>query len=213
LVERGTPLNQIIVIDQSPTALEEANRLGVTFLLGNAASEQTLQDAAIEKAEHAIVVPNNDEACVLICLTIQELAPHVNIRAAAREEENIKLIRRSGASTVIAPSVSSGRLLASATTSPWSTDVMEELFEHGRGADMFDVPCRPEYIGRKPGELKALEGVLVLAVRTKEGEMIGFRDALYRPLEVGDTIIAFTPPSRRHREPERDRGEHHVTEE
>jgi len=196
LVERGTRADQIIVIDQSATALEEATRLGVNFLLGNAASEQVLRDAAIEKAGHAIVVPNNDESCVLICLTIREMAPKVKIRAAAREDENVKLIRRSGADTVIAPSVSGGRLLASATSSPWATDVMEELFEHGRGADLYDVVVGQEHVGRTPGEVGARDGILILAVHTKAGEMLGFKDALYRPLETGDTMVAFAPPRR-----------------
>ncbi|RYG45925.1 potassium channel protein [bacterium] len=194
LLERGTPPGQIIVIDQSSSALEEANRLGLNFLLGNATTEQILRDAAIEKAGHAILVPNNDEACVLICLTIRELAPRVMIRAAAREEENVKLIRRSGANTVVAPSVSGGRLLASATTSPWSTDVMEQLFEHGRGADMYDEAVTEGHLGLTPKEVGAKEGTLILAVRTRAGEMLGFRDALHRPLERGDTMIAFSPP-------------------
>jgi voltage-gated potassium channel len=197
LVERGTPANQIVVIDQSPSVIEEASRLGVNFILGNAASEQILHDAAVEKAAHAIVVPNNDEACVLVCLTIRELAPHVKIRAAAREDENCKLIRRSGADTVIAPSVSGGRLLASATSSPWATDVMEELFEHGRGADMYDMPVNASQIGRKPSDLTAFHHVLILAVRTQDGRMIGFEEARHRPLEDGDTVIAFTPPAGR----------------
>jgi voltage-gated potassium channel len=196
LLERGTPAGQIIVIDQSAGAQEEANRLGVNFLLGNAASEQILRDAAIEKAGHAIVVPNNDESCVLICLTIREMAPQVKIRAAAREDENVKLIRRSGANTVIAPSVSGGRLLASATSSPWATDVMEELFEHGRGADMYDVAVKDGDVGRTAGEVGARDGTLVLAVRTGAGEMLSFRDALNRPLQPGDTMVAFSPPRR-----------------
>lgn len=194
LVERGTELDQIVVIDPDPAMIDEANRLGVNFLLGNATSEQLLRDAAIEKAAHAIVVPNNDEACVLICLTIRELAPNVKIRAAAREDENVKLIRRSGADTVIAPSVSAGRLLASATSSPWATDVMEELFEHGRGADIYDVAVEASQVGRKPSELALFDGILVLAVHTSTGEMLDFRVALDRPLEKGDTLIVYAAP-------------------
>ncbi len=194
LLERGTPLTQMIVIDQSPEALQEANRLDINFLLGNAASERTLRDAVVERAAHVIVVPNNDEACVLICLTVREIAPQVKIRAAAREEENVKLIRRSGADTVIAPSVSGGRLLASATSSPWATGVLEELFEHGRGADMYDVAIKDGRNGRTPSEIGADEGVLVLAVRTRAGVKLALRDALNRPLEEGDTIVVFSPP-------------------
>lgn len=192
LAERNIPLNQIIVIDQSSAALEEANRMGVNFLLGNAASEQMLKDAAIEKAGHAIVVPNNDEACVLICLTIQELAPKVKIRAAAREDENIKLIRRSGAHTVIAPSVSAGRLLASSTSSPSSTDVIEELLEHGRGADLYDKAIDAGKIGKTPKELILEEGLLILAVRTVEGKLLPYKSACDRKMQSGDTLVIYS---------------------
>lgn len=191
LLERGTPVDQIIVIDRDQKNLEEAGRLGVTFILGNAASEQILLDAAVEKAAEAIVVPNNDEACVLVCLTIKDLAPNIHIRAAAREDENVKLIRRSGANTVIAPSVSGGRLLASATHAPFSTDLLEELFEHGRGADILDVPVHAADLGKKPSELASLDGKLVLGVHTENGKIIPFREAANRPLEKGDVVIAY----------------------
>ncbi len=197
LAERGTPLDQVMVIDPDPSVIDEAHRLGVNFLLGNATSEQMLRDAAIEKAEHAIVVPNNDEACVLICLTIRELAPNVKIRAAAREDENVKLIRRSGADTVIAPSVSAGRLLASATSSPWATDVMEELFEHGRGADIYDEAVSERHLGKRPSDLNAEEGIFVLAVHTRAGMTIDFREAQNRPLESGDVLVVYAPPQTR----------------
>ncbi|MBX3095512.1 MAG: NAD-binding protein [Fimbriimonadaceae bacterium] len=193
LIERGTPPEQIMVIDESPAAIEEANRLAVNFLLGNAASEQMLRDAAIERAAHAIVVPNNDQACVLICLTIKELAPNVKIRAAAREDENIKLIRRSGADTVVAPSVSAGRLLASATSSPHSTNLIEELFEHGQGADLYDLRVDEKYAGLSPQELTDQHGILVLEVRPKTGETLEFHASRSRPLALGDKIIVYNP--------------------
>jgi len=191
LIERGTSVDQILVIDRNAESQEEASRLGITFLHGNAASEQVLKDAAIEKASEALVLPNNDEACVLICLTIKDMAPGIKIRAAAREDENLKLIRRTGADTVIAPSVSSGRLLASATHSPFSTELLEELFEHGRGADIIDVVVAPQDYGKTPGELVMLHDKLVLGVHTKEGKTLPFRASKDRHLEEGDVIIAF----------------------
>ncbi len=194
LVDRGTPIEKIIVIDQSQTGLEAANRLGVNFLLGNASSEQLLSDASIQTAAEVIVVPNNDEACVLICLTIRELAPKVKIRAAAREDENIKLIKRSGADTVIAPSVSGGRLLASAATSPVSTDLIEELFEHGRGVEIFDKPVSFDQVGLKLKDILGSAEAIVLAVRTEAGEMIYLGQARERLLKKGDVLIIFTPP-------------------
>lgn len=194
LVDRGVPKDQIIVIDQSQPGLEAASRLGVNFLLGNASSEQMLTDASIQTAGQAIVVPNNDEACVLICLTIRELAPKVKIRAAAREDENIKLIRRSGADTVIAPSVSGGRLLASSSSSPLATEMVEELFEHNRGVEIFDQAVTDSQIGKTPKEVPELADQLILAVKSSRGETFYLRQARHRKLEKGDVLIIFTTP-------------------
>lgn len=192
LIDRGVPGDQIVAIDQSSDALEKATRIGVHFLHGNASSEDSLRDAAIEKAAHAIIVPNNDEACVLICLTIRELAPNVKIRAAAREDENIKLISRSGANTVIAPSVSAGRMLASATSSPLSTTVIEELLEHNRGVDLNDIKVTGEQVGKRISELIEFDNYLVLGVKAASGETIGFKSARERVLQTGDIVVAYS---------------------
>lgn len=194
LVGRGVSPDSIIVIDSEPHAIAEANRMGVNALLGNAASEDMLRDAAIDQASEAIVVPNNDEACVLICLTIRELAPTVKIRAAARQDENVKLIERCGADTVIAPSVSAGRLLASATVSPISTGVLEDLLAHGQGVDLKDYAIGEEEAGLTLRELQAQKGWAILAVRTKDGKMLSFKESPKRKLEAGDAVVAVSPP-------------------
>ena len=61
-----------------------------------------------------LVAPNRDDAAVLICLTVRSLTPDVHLVAAAREEENIKLLYGAGANLVVAPSVSGGRLMGAA---------------------------------------------------------------------------------------------------
>ncbi len=194
LLERGIKPEEIIVMDADRMAVDSATRMGLTCLQGNAGTEDMLRDANIQQAREAIVVPNNDQACVLICLTIRELAPNVNIRAAAREEENVKLILRSGANTVIAPSVSGGRMLASATAAPLSTQMMEEMYEHGYGADLFDYEIKADEAGKLPREIQAEKGWLILAVRTVDGKMLSFKDARGRKLEKGEVLVALTPP-------------------
>lgn len=191
LLRRDVPASQIVVLDIDPKAADEANRLGVAFYHGTASSERTLKDVAVEKAAHAIVVPNNDEACVLIVLTMRELSPRIRIGAAAREEENVKLIKRSGANTVIAPSVDGGRLLASSTSSPLATDIVHELLEHGAGADIIDYTVMASDVGKTPSAVPALKDSIILGVLTAAGERVGARRAATRKLEAGDVVIAY----------------------
>ncbi len=200
LLERGVPRESILVIEPDPIALENASELGLTGIRGNAAAERTLRDAAIEKASQAIVVPDGDEACVLICLTIQHLAPNVNIIAAAREDENVRLIRNSGANVVIAPAASGGRLLAAASVSPHAASIVEELFEHGRGADIYDHLVGAEDAGKSAFALEALRGRLVLAVRSGE-KTLRHQEVMGYKLKKGDVVVAFSPGLRRLEEP------------
>jgi len=192
LLERGVAKSDIIVIDKDPAALESVARVGLTGIRGDATSERSLRDAAIETAAQAIVVPNRDEACVLICLTIHDIAPKVNIIAAAREDENVRLIRNSGAQVVISPAAGGGRLLAAASTSPYAASMMEELYEHGRGADIYDYPVKAEDVGKTAPELESLQGLLVLAVQSGD-RSIRHRDVVSHKLKTGDIVIVFSP--------------------
>jgi voltage-gated potassium channel len=192
LMERGVKPEQILVIDKHESALESASSMGLTGIRGDAASQRSLQDAAIENASQAIVVPDRDETCVLICLTIHDMAPNVNIIAAAREDENAKLIRNSGAAVVISPAAGGGRLLAAASTSPFAASIIEELYEHGRGADIFDYEVSEEDIGLVPGDVKSVKGHLILAVQSN-GRSIRRKEALDHVLKQGDVIIVFSP--------------------
>lgn len=192
LMKRGVPPGQIVVIDTDPQSLAIASERGLTGILGDAAAERSLRDAVIEKAATALVVPDTDESCVLICLTIQDIAPSVNIVAAAREDENVRLIRRSGAAAVIAPSASGGRLLAAASTSPFAAQIVEELFEHGQGADIFDYSVTAEDAGKRPHEIDALDDGVVLAVRSGSEE-VRYRRIPAHECREGDVLVVLRP--------------------
>lgn len=192
LIERGVSPNKIIVIDTDPSILDSAASLGVIGLRGDASSEATLRAASIETASHIIVVPNSDQACVLICLTARDLAPNAHIVAAAREDENVRLIYRSGADTVLAPAAAGGRLLAAVTRSPSSARILSELFEHGKGADIYDYPILPEDVGKTIDQVEELFGKLILAIISGQ-ERLSSASLKSHRLKEGDVAIVYEP--------------------
>ncbi|MFL5621605.1 MAG: potassium channel family protein, partial [Gemmatimonadaceae bacterium] len=111
----GTPLDKIVVVDPEPRAIEEANSLGLTGIVGDAGRTEVLRRASVERARAVIVAANRDDASVLITLTVRQLNPSVPITTSVREEENANLLRQSGADTVITTSATSGRLLGLST--------------------------------------------------------------------------------------------------
>jgi voltage-gated potassium channel len=201
LVQRGENTDAIIVIDTNEESVERANRAGITALRGDAASGQMLKDAGLMNAKQVIVAADVDGATVLICLTCKDLNPDVRVIAAAREMENVRLMYRSGADAVIAPSVSGGRMLAAATESPITAAYMEDFMHHGGGYDAVDRKVTEEEVGMRVGDLPDLKNAIILGLRTESGD-ISVRQLHRTKLHEGDTIVAILPPDDGQTEPD-----------
>ena len=136
LVGTGTSLEQIVVIDERPEAIEIATREGVTGVLGSAARRDVLIEAAVPEAVAVVVATDRDDTSVLVTLTARELAPNATITAAAREEDNVPLLRHSGANTVVTSASAAGRLLGLGTSAPEVVETLEDLLSSGSGIDL-----------------------------------------------------------------------------
>jgi voltage-gated potassium channel len=188
LLGRGDDAPGIVVVDPSPTAVEEANTAGLTAVLGNASKTAVLRSAGIQTAHAVVVAPSYDDAAVLITLTARELNPTATIVSAVREVENAHLLRQSGADSVITSAEASGRLLGIATENPRVVDVVEDLMTVGRGLDIIERPVTENEVGRslhaatRPGQLP------VAIVR--DGRAWPFNDERCQNLEAGDRVVA-----------------------
>lgn len=114
LISIGVPKNKIVVIDTSESAMHDAAELGVIGLRGDATMEAILEKAAIRKAKYVIAAAGRDDTNILICLTAKHLNKYVEIIGSIMENENIPLIKQSGADVVISPLSISSHLIATA---------------------------------------------------------------------------------------------------
>ncbi len=191
LLAHGQPPDQIVAIDPSEAAAALAAEAELAALHGDAASESLLRAAAVEKAGHVLVAPNRDDACVLICLTVRSLAPKTRVVAAAREEENIKLIYQAGADLVVAPSVSGGRLMGAAVRQQGVPLFLEDLLAFGQGIAAAERAIEPSERGLTTAELPDMADNLVLGV-IRDGERVQFDRLAGFRLEPGDTVVYLT---------------------
>lgn len=203
LLAHGYDREQIVVIDPSENAMREASEDGLAAFRGDASSEALLRDAAIDKASYVLALPDRDDACVLICLTVRSMAPDVQIIAAAREEENIKLIYGAGASLVIAPSVSGGRLIASAVRQHAVPRFLEDLLEFGEGLTVAEHVVRSEEEGLFARELPELRNDVVLGMM-RGMHRYPFHQLGEECLQRGDVVVYLS------HNPEEERAEHAV---
>ncbi|GAB3191731.1 hypothetical protein GCM10027261_02470 [Geodermatophilus arenarius] len=180
----GTPLENIVIVDGDQRAIDEANSIGLTGIVGDAGRTDVLRRAHVERARAVIVAANRDDASVLITLTVRQLNPSVPITTSVREEENAQLLRQSGADTVITTSATSGRLLGLSTDSPRVVSVVEDLLTGGQGLDLSQRTVTSGEVGLGPRDLRDI----VLSV-TRGGRTLRFDDPLIGTLQSEDVLV------------------------
>jgi voltage-gated potassium channel len=180
--------DEIVVIDESETAVAEAAKQGLVALQGDATTEALLNAASVKEAAWVLVAPHRDDAAVLICLTVRSISPEVKLVAAAREEENVKLLYRAGADLVVAPSVAGGKLMATAVRQHAVPHFLEDLLTFGQGLSVNECVVSPNDLGKAvkdavPDPHALVLGVVRGAKRWRFHQLGDFR------LEAGDIIV------------------------
>jgi voltage-gated potassium channel len=187
LLDSGISPLSIVVVSMDKAAVQDANRMGLAGVLGDARREDVLRDAATERASKIIVATDEDDTSVLVTLTARRLAPKAEIVAAAREAANAQILRQSGASSVIPTAESAGHLMALSLLSPVAGTLMEDLLDSGRGLEVIQRDITKEELGVSPTEVDAT-GQIVLAV-IRDDVVHRFDTSDIRILQKGDQLV------------------------
>jgi voltage-gated potassium channel len=184
LVGQGVPKDSIVVVDPLQKAVDQANRDGLTGVLGDATRTDTLLRAELPRAERVVIAPDRDATAVLVALTARQLNRGATLVAAVREDENAPLLRQSGADVVVTSSSSAGRLLGMSLLSPHTGSVMEDLLTVGTGLDMAERPVTRSEAGRSPRDC---EDLVVAVVRGRR--VLNYTDPEAAVLQLTDRVV------------------------
>jgi voltage-gated potassium channel len=185
LLAQGTSRDRIVVIEQDPDGRADATASGLTAVSGNSASTEVLLHAGVRDASSIVVAVNRDDTAVLTTLTARELNPTATIVAAVREEENVHLLRQSGATSVVTSSEAAGRLLGFAVHQPKVTEVLEDLITVGQGLDIAERGIEDHEAG--PCSALQIPGPIVALIRGDE--LMRFDDPRAADAEPGDRVV------------------------
>lgn len=183
LLLQGTAPGQIVVLAMEEACLQEAAELGVVAVNGDATREAVLKSVAVERAAHVLICSGRDDTAVLVSLTAHDLNSKAQVIAVCREQENAKLLERSGAHTIVSPATAGGTLMAAATRRAHLVETMQDILSVGGKLQLDERPVSAAEVGKRPGELA---GMAVLRV---------YRDSRYfdvadlPQLEPGDIIV------------------------
>ncbi len=185
LLAKGISPNRVVVIDSDQQALDRAAECGVAVLLGDAARDETLLAAHVDRAATLLISSGRDDSNILVTLTARKLSPNVNISVTIRESDNEDIARQAGADTVINPVSFTGLLLASSLDGPYRADFIADLATSAGRVELRERLVLPDEVGRAVNEVSS--GQIVRLIRDGKPQRLTGRSA--PRIAAGDRVL------------------------
>jgi voltage-gated potassium channel len=178
-----------VVVDSNPENRELATVVGVRFIEGDAADDQVLRQAGIERARALLACADSDAENVFITLTARELRSDIAIVARASVEHSEKKLKRAGADRVISPYKSSGTEMARLALHPQVTGIVDVDTEYRMEEIAVTAGC--DGANQTIGDIRG--GALIVGLRRADGSFQPQppADAVLCP---GDVVMALGTP-------------------
>ena len=188
LVNNGIRKESIIIVDPSSAALSDAHADGMAVVTGDATRREVLRRAGVARARQVIITTDRDDSTVLATLNVRQLNADAYVVAAVREQNNVPLVRQSGADSVVTSSDAVGRLLGLSSLSPPLGAVMEDLLTYGQGLEVAERELLVPEVGKQP---QSLPDQVIAVVR--DGQVHRYFDPAVTQLARGDRLIVVRP--------------------
>jgi voltage-gated potassium channel len=174
-----------VIIDPNPENLEKAVGVGIRVIEGEAADDEVLRRAGVERARAVIACVDSDAENIFITLTVRELNPKAAVVARASVEDSESKLLRAGAQRVISPYKSSGSEMARLALHPQVSGAIEVAADHRLEEIEVAVGCEGE--GKAIGDIRG--GSFIVGVRGADGSFQAQPPA-ERVLNAGDVVMA-----------------------
>lgn len=189
-----------VVVDRDTAKIVEAEARGHLVVTGDAAREDILAAAGIDRATVLAAVLPSDAANVFVTLTATGMNRSIEVIARAEDPASESKLRRSGATMVIMPAAIGAERIANLVTRPSAaellrqgehrSDLRDELSHLGLAMEEFQVVPGSSLAGQTVDsiEVHGNRGFLLLGVRNAAGRVV-VNPAGEERLVEGDTVI------------------------
>jgi voltage-gated potassium channel len=177
-----------VVIDPNPENREIAQELGVPYIESEAADDDVLRTAGIERAVAVIACVDSDAENIFIALTARELRSDIWVIARASIEESEKKLLRAGANRVISPYKTSGTEMARMALHPQVGGVLEV-----DDLRMEEIEVTPPCEGEGK-TIEEVRGSSVIVALRRLGGQLEAQPAPQTVIGAGDMLVALGQP-------------------
>ena len=186
--ERGMPF---VVVENNEEAVRRAADAGYLLIQGDAAQDDILHEAGVERARSLLAASDSDSGNTYITLTAKALNPSLFVIARAGKRESEARALRAGADRVISPYTLSGRRMALSAIQPNIVDFMDTLSvqrDRGRILAEIEIDGNSRLLGLYVRHFMESSAVTVLGIQRADGELIVAPREDVR-LEQGDRVM------------------------
>ena len=189
-----------LIVDRNEDEVEKAMRLGYMAVVADCTRDEALRDLGIARAAGLIAALATDADNLYLVLTAKTLNPNLKIATRVSEDDSAAKLKRAGADVVFAPYSMTGHRLSQSLLRPHVNDFVDFTTGNTMGLDVrieqVEVSAHSEFVSKSLRQAPLLRelGVIVLAIRRADGEMI-FNPPADCEMNAGDFLIALGPPA------------------
>ena len=183
--EKGIPY---VVVEMNPDPLEDVRRNREPHIVGDAANDDVLHEARIERARALVSAVDSDERNVYIVLTARSLNPKLYIVARSSYPDSVAKLERAGANRVVSPYTTSGTRMAALAMQPAVVDVLD-IVAGGTTTTIEELVVPPDADGRLTAAALRRSGATLLAIRSSDGSLQVSPPDSYA-LRADDVVVA-----------------------
>ncbi len=190
LEKEGVPF---VVIDNNHDLESEFEEKSYFFLIDDATEEEVLKNAGVERAKAVISLLPTDADNLYVSITAKGLNPSVLVVTRAVDEKAEIKMKKVGVDHVISPYKIAGNRILNSALKPTVVEFLE-LVTHREylhlGLEEIRIDESSPLHGKsiRDLDLRKRYGVIVIAIKRKNGEMI-FNPDPEEIFEAGDTVV------------------------
>lgn len=185
-----------LVIDNDEKSLFTLSEAQVPFVRGDAADEEVLKMAGVERAKGFIAVVSSDANNAFAIMTARGMNPKLHVIARALDSQNVRKLKIAGANKVVAPYVLGGMRIAQSVTHPHAADFVDLIedvqSQHIEMADVKIIKDSPVAESTLANPLLKDLGVIVVGIRRGSGEFV-FQPNANTQIHAGDHLVVMGP--------------------
>ncbi|MHB8859543.1 MAG: potassium channel family protein [Thermoleophilia bacterium] len=157
---------EFVVVDSNPESIARAREDGFPHIEGDAADDESLHLAGIDRAKGLVACVDSDADNVFVTLSARVLSPNLWIVARGNTEESHNKLEKAGADKVVSPYAIGGREMATLMLKPMVSDYLDVVTGGG------ELELRVEQFQLSAGSPALGKSIRDLGIRQKTGASI-----------------------------------------